>query len=274
MKKLFLIILTALVLTGCASNGTNQPETNNNKSDSNVDAEVIVLITDSIKNGEYETAYKQVGKLNNEEEKKKWSSKFTVIENVLISENATSTVDAIGNPGETSTIYYKYNKNGQIIAAIAEGDVIDTNQRTIMVEHLQLINYLLGYEEYAYNEQGQLVTLTGYKDIQKERKRYVAQITYNELGQKTKVEYTTEDGLKAETSFQYNDEGKLVSVKYNSDSIVASISEREIKYDSSGLKQVDGAQIDYDESGRITQITYDNGTVFIRNYGDFYVYEE
>ena len=289
MKKLLLLLLIAFVLTGCQPTGTPSPDDQNNANTGSTtgkvtegtdseaaikkaDEETIIQIEALISNFKYEDAYELVGSIKNPTEQEKWYSKFTLVENVLLSQRGECAPDALGNPGETGAIYYAYNSQGQMTKAIVEGDWIYTNLCTIMLQDVKKVNYLLDYEEYTYNQKGQLETVTGYRDTSKDKKMYVATFIYNDAGLKTKVEFVECQGFKEETSFLYDGQGRLISRKY----YYAGQKDYEdpVTYDDNGFRIYPKAQANYDENGRILKITTDDGIVTTYTYGTAYAFEE
>ena len=286
MKKLLLLLLVVLILTGCQPAGTPNLDdhdkantgsttgkvtegTDSEAAIKKADEETIIQIEALISNLKYEDAYKLVGSIKNPIEQKEWYSKFTLIENVLLSQHGECAPDALGNPGETGTIYYAYNSQGQITKAIVEGDWIYTDLCTIMMQDVQKINYLLEYEEYTYNQNGQLTTVTGYNTPSKDRKLYVATFVYNDGGLNSKVEYMTNDGFEVETTFVYDDQGRLSEIKY----FRAVYITNSISYDDNGFRIYPNAQVNYDENGRILKITTAEGIVTTYRYGTAYAFE-
>lgn len=281
MKKIIIMFLSVcmlLCITACNQNSCSSnsaKETENITIDENY-TETLKLINEK----EYEKAYKKIIDIKDKKVAEEIKSKFIVIEDVLLSKQLIIPDDNLGNKNGPYTIHYNYNKNGNIIeidareiCGLSVGNIVNP-----FLKHVVMVNYAPCFEKLSYDDNGNLIEITGY-DKSIEKVMYKATFLYKDE-QNYKVEYVF-DGVKEffgleniPTYFEYDNNNRLVKAKSEKNINWGVVY---IKYDANG-NQIEEGTI-YNEKGKVIESQFVFGTNELKskciwNYGDYYIYNE
>ena len=279
MKKItamLLIMCMLFCLTACSQNENSTDSTKKTENitiDKNY-TETLELINEK----EYEKAYKKIDDISDKKLANELKSKFTIIENVLLSKTIVVPDDKFGNKIGPYTVNYYYDINGNMVEVNAkEVPIIHIQKKAInhLMKYVHVLNYHPYHEKLTYDEDNKLTKIMGCsKDS--EKIIYTADFIYDEKGNNSKVAYTYNNGA-TETFFEYNQKGKLVKMQGARDGNVEITTS--IEYDVNGNVIEEGTV--YDDKGNIIESKtyyYSGGTTTeakcIWNYGDFYIYNE
>ena len=308
MRKVVMILSTLSILSILMLGACGNAESNLENTEKEID-EAVIIVNDLIAAGEFEEAYKALDNISDDSVADEFRDKFIVVKDVLLSQEFTGKADALGN-SDYVEVKCNYDTNGRIVSieGYVPSSLMGRVTSAVVDEKMYLVNYWLNYEVVAYNPNGQIGSITGYRDSSMERKDYLIEYEYAENGKLLKAKIMDANDFYSFSYYAYDDNGRVkeivvedysseekrVEYEYNTDStIISEIHYRELditrkdyinnkKYRESydGLGNISDTQswdivrdIKYDDMCRILQ---EKTNEYEANwiYGDYYIYIE